>query len=154
MKTVQDSRVETMHLVRNKHLNGAGRLFGGILMQWMDEVAAIVAMRHAGGACITASVDNLQFIQGAHQGDMVVLIGRITYVGTSSMEVRVDVYVEGMDGMRKIINRAYFTMVALDDKERPREVSRLELVGEEERDEWEAGKKRREMRILRRREGF
>ncbi len=80
MKTVQDSRVETMHLVRNKHLNGAGRLFGGILMQWMDEVAAIVAMRHAGGACITASVDNLQFIQGAHQGDMVVLIGRITYV--------------------------------------------------------------------------
>ena len=115
MKTVQDSRVETMHLVRNKHLNGAGRLFGGILMQWMDEVAAIVAMRHAGGACITASVDNLQFIQGAHQGDMVVLIGRITYVGTSSMEVRVDGYVEGMDGMRKIINRAYFTMVALDN---------------------------------------
>ena len=56
--------------------------------------------------------------------------------------------------MRKIINRAYFTMVALDDKERPREVSRLELVGEEERAEWEAGKKRREMRILRRREGF
>lgn len=154
MKTVQDSRTETTHLVRNEHLNGAGRLFGGILMQWMDETAGIVAMRHGGRACVTASVDNLQFMEGAHQGEMVVLAGRVTYVGTSSMEVRVDVYVEGMDGMRRVINRAYFTMVALDGEERPCEVPGISLAGEEERAEWEAGKKRREMRALRRREGF
>ncbi len=153
-KTVADSRAETMHLVRQGHLNGTGRLFGGILMQWIDEVAAIVAMRHAGSSCITASVDNLQFIHGAHQGDMVVLIGRVTYVGTSSMEIRVDTYVEGADGMRRVINRAYFTMVALDECERPCRVPRLALISEEERAEWAAGEKRREMRALRRREGF
>ena len=34
-KTVDDSRVETVHLVMSGHLNGAGRLFGGILMQWI-----------------------------------------------------------------------------------------------------------------------
>lgn len=153
-KSVEDSRTETMHLVRNSDLNGAGRLFGGILMQWIDEVAAIVAMRHAGCACITASIDNLQFIRGAHQGDMVVLIGRVTYVGTSSMEVRVDTYVESADGMRRVINRAYFTMVALDECERPCRVPQLVLNSEEERAEWEAGKKRREMRALRRREGY
>ena len=41
-KTVDDSRVETVHIVRPNHLNGANRLFGGILMQWIDEVAGIV----------------------------------------------------------------------------------------------------------------
>ena len=46
-KTVDDSRVETVHLVMSGHLNGAGRLFGGILMQWIDEVAGIVAKRHS-----------------------------------------------------------------------------------------------------------
>ena len=35
-KTVDDSRAETVHLVRPNHLNGANRLFGGILMQWID----------------------------------------------------------------------------------------------------------------------
>lgn len=153
-KKVADSRTEITHLVRNSDLNGAGRLFGGILMQWIDEVAGIVAIRHAGCGCVTASVDNLQFIRGAHQGDMVVLIGRVTYVGTSSMEVRIDTYVEGMDGMRRVINRAYSTMVALDEKEKPCRVPQLLLTSEEERAEWEAGEKRREMRALRRREGY
>ena len=36
-KKVEDSRVETVHIVRPNHLNGANRLFGGILMQWIDD---------------------------------------------------------------------------------------------------------------------
>ena len=36
-KTVAESCVETVHIVRPNHLNGANRLFGGILMQWIDE---------------------------------------------------------------------------------------------------------------------
>ena len=58
-KTVDDSRVETVYLIRPTHLNGANRLFGGILMQWIDEAAGIVAKRHCGGNVTTASVDNL-----------------------------------------------------------------------------------------------
>lgn len=38
-KRVEDSRVETVHIIRPNHLNAAGRLFGGMLMQWLDEVA-------------------------------------------------------------------------------------------------------------------
>ena len=45
-RKVSDSRVETVHIVRPNHLNAAGRLFGGMLMQWIDEVAALVAKRH------------------------------------------------------------------------------------------------------------
>lgn len=47
-KTVEASMTEQVHLIMQQHLNGGGRLFGGALMQWLDEVAGVVAMRHAG----------------------------------------------------------------------------------------------------------
>ena len=116
-KHVQDSLVETVHMVRPNHLNAAGRLFGGILMQWLDEVAGLVAKRHTKSNVITASVDYLKFIHGAYKGEMVVIVGKVTYVGNTSLEVRTDTYVENLeDGTRHPINRAYFTMVALDEE--------------------------------------
>ena len=62
-QAVSESRTEIIHMVRPNHLNGAGRLFGGALMQWLDEAAGTVAMRHAHCNVITASVDNLRFIR-------------------------------------------------------------------------------------------
>ena len=153
-RTVGESRVETVHIVRPNHLNAAGRLFGGILMQWIDEVAGIVAMRHTRCNCTTASVDNLRFIRGAYQQDLLVIIGKVTYVGTTSMEVRVDTYIEDTEGMRRPINRAYFTMIALDENDKPCPVPKLLLESEEEKAEWEAAKKRRDMRKKRKEEGF
>lgn len=153
-RKVEESMVETVHVVRPNHLNGANRLFGGILMQWIDEVAGIVGKRHARANVITASVDNLRFLKGAYQDEMVVIIGKITYVGTTSMEVRVDTYVEDKEGIRRPINRAYFCMVALDKNDKPVPVPRLVVETESEKAEWESGKKRREMRMIRKQEGF
>ena len=56
---------------------------------------------------------------------MIVLIGKLTYVGTTSMEVRVDTYVEDAEGIRRPINRAYFCMVALDENDKPVKVPGL-----------------------------
>ena len=153
-KRVADSQVETVHIVRPNHLNGANRLFGGILIQWLDEVAGIVAKRHAMTNVTTASIDNLHFMQGAYQNEMVVIIGKLTHVGTTSMEVRVDTYVENKSGVRKPINRAYFVMVALDEADKPVQVPGLILESEGEKAEWEAAQKRREMRKQRKLEGF
>mgnify|MGYP001852707763 FL=1 len=154
-RKVAESQVEIARLVRPNHLNSAGRLFGGLLMQWLDEAAGMVAMRHTRSNVITASVDNLRFIHGAYNGEMVVIIGKVTYVGTTSLEVRLDTYVEHIDdGMRHPINRAYFTMVALDENDKPKPVPRLMIETEAEKAEWEAAKKRREMRMKRKEEGF
>ena len=61
-KTVEDSMTEQVHLIMQQHLNGSGRLFGGALMQWLDEVAGVVAMRHAEThRVVTDAVDNLPF---------------------------------------------------------------------------------------------
>ncbi len=153
-KRVSESRIEQVYQVRPEHLNGAERLFGGKLMEWIDELAGLVGIRHAQQDVITASVDNLRFIRGAYLKDMIVLIGRVTFVGRTSMEVRVDTYIESMDGIRKPINRAYLTLVAVDGNGKPVEVPGLILETEAERAEWEAGIKRREMRKQRREEGF
>lgn len=145
-KTVDESLVETVHIVRPNHLNGANRLFGGILMQWIDEVAGIVAKRHSRSNVITASVDNLTFLHGAYQNEQVVIIGKVTWVGNSSMEVCVDTYVENHQGDRKRINNAHFMMVALDENDRPVRVPRLILQTEDERLAWEHGEERNRIR--------
>ena len=129
-KAVSESRIEQVYQVRPEHLNGAGRLFGGKLMEWIDELAGLVGIRHAQQDVITASIDNLKFIRGAYLKDIIVLIGRVTFVGRTSMEVRVDTYIESIEGIRKPINRAYLTLVAIDAQGNPVEVPGLILETE------------------------
>lgn len=153
-RRIAESRVETVHMVRPNHLNAGGRLFGGVLMQWIDEVAGLVAKRHTRTNVITASVDTLRFMRGAYQKDVIVIVGQATYVGNTSMEVEVDTYVEEMNGNRTPINHAYFTMVAIDEDDKPTTIPTLIFETDEEKEEWERAKKRREIRMLRKEEGF
>ena len=152
MKTVAES--EQVQILLPEHINGYNRLFGGQLMQWIDVVAAVVARRHSNRNVTTASIDNLQFKAAAHVNDTVVLFGQITYVGRTSMEVRVQTYVEGMDGIRRLINRAYFVMVALDENEKPTPVPGILPETLAEKLEYEAGIKRNALRKQRREEQF
>lgn len=147
-RRIADSKVESVHLVRMTHLNGAGRLFGGMLMQWIDEVAALAAKKHSRMNITTASIDHLQFLKGAYLDDVVVLQGKLTYVGRTSMEVKVETYVEDRSGLRTLINCAYITEVALGADGKPAKVPGLILETEEDKTEWAKGEKRREMRIL------
>ena len=85
MKPTSCSVTEQQYLIRPTHINHYGRLFGGQLLKWIDELAGIVAIRHCGATVTTAAIDNLQFQAPAYSGDMIVLQGRVTYVGRSSM---------------------------------------------------------------------
>ena len=144
-KRVSDSKTEQVQWVSQSDLNGYKRLFGGKLMQWIDIVAGVTARRHSGKNVTTLMVDSLQFKEAAYANDLIVIIGKVTYVGRTSMEVCVRSYVEEQDGMRRLINTAYFVMVALDENEKPTEVPGLILESEEEKMEWEFAKKRNEM---------
>ena len=154
MKHVEDSLTEQTYLLMHRHINGYGRLFGGQLLMWIDELAGIVATRHSESRITTASIDNLNFKKAAFLNDTVVLIGKITHVGRSSMEVRVDTYVETLDGMRHVINRAYVVMVAIDEEGKAVPVPGLIVETESEKAEWEEGEKRYQLRKQRRLEGF
>lgn len=152
IKKVEDSLTEQQYLICPAHINHYGRLFGGQLLKWIDELAGIVAIRHCGSTVTTAAIDNLQFRAPAYTGDMIVLRGWVTCVGTSSMEVRVDTFRETLDGRREIINQAYMVMIAIDCKGRPQEVPGLAIETEEQQKEWDAAQKRRQLRQQNRQE--
>ena len=154
MKKVSDSLTEQQYLICPAHINHYGRLFGGNLLKWIDELAGIVAIRHSGGIVTTAAIDDLQFKAPAYTGDMVVLRGMVTCVGRTSMEIRVDTYREALNGKREMINRAYIDMVCIDRDGNPIEVPGLLLETDEQQQEWDAAQKRKQMRRQRRQEGF
>lgn len=153
-KSVKDSYAEQVQILTQKDMNGYNRLFGGRLMEWIDIVASVVARRHSGRNVTTAVVDTLTFKAPAHLNDTVILCGRITYVGRTSMEVCVETYVEHLDSSRTLINTAYVIIIAIDENEKPVEVPRLKLETEEEKAEWTLAEKRAEIRKQRRKEMF
>lgn len=153
-KRVSDSKTEQIQIILPQHINGYRRLFGGTLMEWVDIVASVVARRHSEAEVTTVAIDNLHFKAPAYVNSTVILIGRMTYVGRTSMEVRVDTYVESLSGERYKVNKAYLVLVALDEHERPKPCPGLILETEEEKREWEAGQKRNDLRKQRRLEKY
>lgn len=154
LKSADESRTEQTYEVMQPNINGYGRLFGGQLMQWIDGVAGIVSRRHSGMTTTTATVDMLNFKAPVYVNSVVVLTGQVTYVGHTSMEVRVDTYVEDLDGKRTSVNNAYLVMVAIDDNGKPLEVPGIKIETPEQQAEWDAGERRYQLRKQRRVEGF
>ena len=153
-KTVSQSNTEQVHIVMPAHSNGSGRLFGGQLMEWIDIVAAVCARRHSNRSVVTVCVDGLDFAAPAFIDQIVVLRADITYVGRTSMEVRVDSFVEDLQGVRTLINRAYLVLVALDESGEPTFVPAIVCETAEQEAEYRAAivratlrKKKREMQL-------
>ena len=140
-----------VQIVLSQHCNGYARprLFGGQLMAWIDIIGAVAARRFAKRAVTTVCVDNLNFIGPAYLNDTVVQDARVTWSGRTSLEVRVDSYVEQLDGSRTLVNRAYAVFVALDENDRPAHVPAFEPETDEERLEYAAAQRRRVIRLQR-----
>ena len=100
-------------LVLPNDTNQLGNLLGGQLMHWMDLVAAIAASRHSRRVCVTASVDELNFLHPIKLGEVVTLFASVNRVFKTSMEVGVKVLSENMmTGVIRHANTAYLTFVA------------------------------------------
>ncbi len=136
-------------IVMPGHTNGpAGVLFGGIMMQWIDVCGGVAAMRHAGGAVVTASIDRLDFLVPVRVSDVVVLQARVNFVERTSMEVGCRVDTEDMASRkRRYTTKAYLTFVAIDDDGRPIEVPPLSLESDEDRRRAQQARQRRIERL-------
>lgn len=143
-KTSACSLSEFVQILRRADMNGADRLFGGHLMTWMDEVAAVSARRYAEGPVTTACIENMRFLRPAHLNETLVVTGRVIYTGRTSMEVLVTAETEAYNGERTLIADAHFILVALDENEHPRAVAPLIPTTNEEKVLYEEVKKRRE----------
>ena len=151
---VSESAAEQVQLVLSSHINGYKRLFGGQLMAWIDMLGGVIARRHAEHEVTTACIDNLQFKKAVTINSTLVLKGKMTYVGRSSMEVRVDTFVERLDGTRELVNTCYMVLVALDENQKPVPVPQLICETQQEKEEFENGARRQQLRKARRNEGY
>jgi acyl-CoA hydrolase len=133
--------------------NNLGNVFGGVILSLVDRVAAVAAIRHAGGPCVTVSVDQVDFREPIHVGELVVARASVNYVGRTSMEVGVRIEAENVPtGSRRHTNSCYVTFVAIDEDERPRPVGPVEPETPDERRRHAAAIARRAMRTRHREE--
>lgn len=95
-------------------------LFGGTAMHLMDEVAFITATRFTRQRTVTVSSDRIDFKMPIPAGTIIELIGRVSYIGNTSMKIKVDVWIEQMysEHREKAIS-GEFTFVAIDDNKKP-----------------------------------
>jgi acyl-CoA hydrolase len=95
-------------------------LFGGTAMQLMDEVAFIAATRFARKKVVTISSDRINFKSPIPAGTIIELVGQVSKVGNTSMDVKVDIYLEEMyDTTRTKAISGSFTFVAVGDDKKP-----------------------------------
>jgi acyl-CoA hydrolase len=147
-RPVRDSQHETSEIMMPQHANILGHVFGGVILSMMDRTAAVAAIRHARGNCVTVSVDRVDFREPIHVGDLVIMKASVNYAGRTSMEIGVRVEAENMiDGVRRHTNSCYLTFVAIDRNGRPVEVPRVvpETPAEERR--FAAAMERRRRRL-------
>ena len=133
-----------------EHSNSQGRVHGGVVLKLCDECGGIVAARHSRRPVVTVTVDSVSFYRPIELGSLLLIHGRLNYVGTTSLEVELRVESENLlTGDIIHTNSAYFVYVALDDSRRPTPVPPLELVTDDERRRYEQGRARQEARKAR-----
>jgi acyl-CoA hydrolase len=129
-------------------LNPHGTLFGGRLMQLVDNLAAIVAKRHSGRVCVTLGIDSVRFLNPARHGDILVCKASVNKAWRTSMEIGIKVIAEDFRTLeQKDILSAYFTFVAMDDELKPVEVIPVIPETQEQIERYQQAEKRRQHRL-------
>ena len=146
-KKPSESSITTARLMMPTDANVLGNVFGGAIMRYMDEIAAIVAWRHAGKNSVTASIDRMNFYAPVYVGNLLILKAAVNYVGNTSMEI--GVRIEAQDPTSKKSTHTgscYLTYVAIDKKGRPTEIPKLILTTADEKKRFQQALARRRLR--------
>ena len=125
--------------------NLAGNVHGGEIMKLMDNTAAALGRKYSKGSCVTARVDELEFLLPVYMGALVTCTATMVYVGRTSMEILVNVDVDDLlseERPQRALS-AFFTMVAMGEDGKPRAVKPYVPQTEEEKRLYEEAQARR-----------
>ncbi len=134
-RAMQDSKVYKSRQVFPTDTNHLGTLFGGTMMANIDEIAAICAMKHANNTVVTASTDSVDFLKPIKNGDIMTYIAMVSYAGSSSMEICVQIMIEDIhNNKQELAALSFLTFVALDEDRKPTKVP--DVYPETEAEKW------------------
>ncbi len=149
VKKPADSLIVMTELVLPNDTNVFGNLMGGRLMYWMDIAAALSAQKHSNAPVVTASVDNISFLNSIKLGNAVHIEARVTRAFNSSMEVFLDVWGEDLVTQQKYqSNTAYYTFVALDEHSKPKAAQPIEPETADDIERYNGALRRRQVRLI------
>ncbi|MFI9030895.1 acyl-CoA thioesterase [Streptomyces sp. NPDC053560] len=152
-KPTSVSRTTLSHIMDASHTNLLGTVHGGVIMRLVDDAAGAVAGRHSGGPAVTASMDEMAFLEPVRIGDLVHVKAQVNWTGRSSMEVGVRVLAERWNESTPAqqVGSAYLVFAAVDENGKPRAVP--PVIPETERDKrrYQEAQIRRTHRLARRR---
>lgn len=150
-RPMSHSRTIITKLVLPPDTNHLDTIFGGKVLAYIDEIAAITAMKHANKAVVTASIDSVDFLSSATVGDVLELEAVVSSTGHTSMEVFVTVHsMNLLTGTTKLTTESFLTMVAMDENNKPTPVPGVYPETEAEKRLFDTGPARRDHRKLRR----
>ncbi len=147
-KTVKESHVESIEIVFPNDANPLGNIFGGRVMQLIDIIGSVAAMRHARNTVVTVSMDQLDFKHPVHVGEILNLKASVNYVGTTSMEVGVKVMAENpLTGEQRHTSTAYLTYVSVDADGNPMQLPPIVPETADEQRRYRQAQERRRHRL-------
>ncbi len=133
--------VRMMDIVFPVDTNSIGTMFGGSVMARMDKAAILSAIRFDRGVYITISTDGLQFLAPINQGDIIECVGRVAFVGNTSLVAKVEVYRENhFSDETELCTKGWFAMASRSTDNKPRPLPRLLVETEQERLDWDEAK--------------
>ena len=117
---IQSSITRVFKVVFPNITNHHNTMSGGTVMEMMDEIAFMTATRFARKSFVTVSCDRIDFKKPIPADTIVELIGKVKYVGNTSIKVNVEIYIEEMfaDTREKAVS-GDFTLVAIGDDKKP-----------------------------------
>ncbi|MBK9191504.1 MAG: acyl-CoA thioesterase [Crocinitomicaceae bacterium] len=148
-KSARESIAVTTKVVLPHETNTLGKLFGGALLAWMDEIAAVSSHRHCKEVAVTAAVNNVSFNNPIELGDIVTLEAKVSRAFKTSMEVIIDVSIEDrVTGIRRQCNQAIYTFVAINKEGKTMEIPELIPETDEEKRRFDSALRRRQLSLI------
>jgi len=109
-----------------KDTNAHGTIFGGVILSYIDQAAAVEAKRHGASFIVTVAMREVVFHEPVHVGDLVSFYTRLVRIGHTSITVSVEVFSQRGEGAheRVKVTEAEVTFVNLDENRRPAPIRR------------------------------
>ncbi|MER7413169.1 MULTISPECIES: acyl-CoA thioesterase [Streptomyces] len=152
-KPTAASRTTLSHIMTGSETNLYGTVHGGVIMKLADDAAGAVAGRHSEGPAVTASMDEMVFLEPVRVGDLVHVKAQVNWTGRTSMEVGVRVVAERWNESTPAthVGTAYLVFAAIDESGTPRPVPPVVPETDEDRRRFQEAQIRRTHRLARRR---
>lgn len=117
----------TRKWVKPEDLNPNGSLFGGSLLKWIDEEAAIYAIIQLDNQrCVTKFISEINFVSSAKKGDIIELGMEATKFGRTSITLKCEV--RNKLTRKTILAVDKIVFVSVDENGVPQPHGRTEII--------------------------